>query len=233
MANQDALFTSGRIGNVIFYRVNGKGYARTAPRKYKQSKGTKQSAKDFGHVAQLSKILRKSLSPTLPNYSNRETMYKMSAALRKWLNEGKSLEETIAIEKPEFNDKALFGERFKKELLIDFNTRGKVIITVPRLKIPDDIDAPPNTLYIRLDIAVAGCMLELPAATDAASASIKINYKEGRMDAIQEELKFKCKAGSINVVASSLHYFTRQDGREQENVDDRWTPVAIVAGTIV
>jgi len=233
MANQEALFTNGRIGNVVFYRINGKGYARTAPGKYKLSKATKQSAKDFGHIAQLSKILRKSLSPTLPNYSNRETMYKMSAALRKWLQGENSIDESIAVEKPEFNDKSIFTERFKKELLVDFDTKGKVIISVPRLNIPDDIDAPSNTLYIRMDIAVAGCMLENPAPTDAACTSIKIIYKDGWKDSIQTELKFKYKAGSINVVAVSLHYIIKKDGPEQEIFDDRWTPATIVAAVMV
>src|SRR5215813_10520813 len=121
MASQEALFTNGRIGNVVFYRMNGKGFARTAPHKYKQSKATKQSARDFGHIAQLSKILRKSLSPALPNSTSQKNMYKMSAALRKWLKGEKSIEETITVEKPEFNDESLFSERFKKELLVEFD----------------------------------------------------------------------------------------------------------------
>jgi hypothetical protein len=229
MAKQEAIFTNGRIGNVIFYRWKGMGCARTAPRRIKQTKATKQSAADFGRAVQLSKYLRASLSPAFPHNMKQVIMYKLNAALLSWLRQEKPIAENISFVGLEFNDKSLFSERFRKELLVDFDTKGKVMIAVPRLKIPDDIVAPSHTVSVKLNIAVAGCMLQLPQHTDAAYVSINIPYKDGWTDVIKKELKFNCKAGSINVVAVSLHYITKKDGQELEIFDDRWTPVTILA----
>ena len=83
-----------------------------------------------------------------------------------------------------------------------------------------------------MNIAVAGCMLDFPRHTDAAAAIIEIPYKEGWMPAITKELRFNCKAGSINIVVASLHYIAKKDGQQKEIADDRWTPAAIVAAMI-
>ena len=232
MAKQSAVFNRGRIGNVIFYQWKGIGCARTVPRRVKQTKATKQSAKYFGSAARLSKSLRSSLSPALHNFNKRQVMYKMNAALLNWIRQEKPIEGNISFVGLEFNDKSEFSSRFKKELLVDFDTKGKVIITVPRLKIPNDIVAPSYTSSVRLNIAAAGSMLDLHQLADAASVSIEVPYKDGWMDTIKKELKFNCKAGSINVVVVSLHYIAKKDRLEKEILDVRWTPATIVAAVV-
>src|SRR6185436_3833372 len=156
--------------------------------------------------------------------------YKMNAGLLGWLRQ-KPKEEHISFVGLEFNKKSAFSSRFRKQLLVDFNTKGKVMIAVPQLKIPEDIIAPAYTSSLRLDIAVAGCMLKLPQHSDLASTSIEIPYRDS-VATIKEELKFNCKPDSINVVAVSLHYLTKKDGTEKEIVDDRWTPASIVAAVV-
>lgn len=232
MARQDAFITRGRIGNIVFYQWKGNGYARGAPRRVKQSIATRRSAKDFGHAVQLSKYLRVSLSSALTNYKSREIMYKMNAALLSWLRQSTPIEENISFVGLELNDRSAFSSKFRKGLLIDFSTTGKVLITVPALKIPNDIVAPSNTSSVRLDLAVAGSMLNERRNTDVAATSIEIRYKDGWMDAITKELQFHCKAGSINVVAVSLHYITGKSGAEMEIADERWTPATIVAAVV-
>ena len=172
MAKQDAFITRGKIGNIIFYRSKGNGYARLAPGRIKQSMATRQSAKHFGHAVQLSKFLRASLFPALANPKSREIMYKMNAALLSWLRQPIPIEENISFVGLELNDRSTFGSKFRKELLVDFETKGKVMITVPALKIPNDLVAPSHTALVRLDLAVAGTMLSLPRNTDAAAAIV-------------------------------------------------------------
>ena len=231
MAKHEPILPRGRVGNIILYSWKGISCARTLPSRVKQTKATKQSAKDFGRAVKLSKLLRESLSHALPNYTSREIMYKMNAALLNWLRQQKPIEEDISFVGLEFNDKSPFSARFRKQLVVDFDTKGKVIIKVPRLKIPDDIIAPAHTSSIRLNIAIAGCMLNLSQSTDLASATIKMPSNDS-VAAIKEEMKFTCKPGSINVVAVSLHYITKKDGREKEIIDERWTPASIVAAVV-
>jgi hypothetical protein len=155
----------------------------------------------------------------------------MNAALLSWIREQQASKEYISFVGLEFNENSEFRGRFRKPLGLDFDTKGKVMITIPQLKIPGDIIAPIHTSSIRLDIAIGGCMLDLSQSTDFASTAIKIPYKDSAAP-IKEELKFTCKPGSINVVAASLHYFTKKDGREKEIVNERWTPASIVAAVI-
>jgi len=231
MARQHGTTMRGRIGNIIFYQWKGTGYAKGAPHRVKQSMRTRQSAKDFGHAVQLSRYLRVSLLYALPNYKSRGIMYKMNAALLSWLRQPAPIEENISFVGLELNDKSLFSSKFRKALLIDFSAKGKLIITVPALKIPNDIVAPSNTASVRLDFAVAGTMLRWPQNMGSSAASIEIPYNDGWMDAITKELEFDCKEGALNVVAVSLHY-TCKFGRVREITDERWTPAAIVAAVM-
>src|SRR5215831_10895904 len=189
MAKQEIAFANGRLGNIVFYRLNGTGYARTAPGRVKQTKATKQSAKEFGLAVQISKCLRTALSPALPNHKNRGTMLKMNAALLKWLRQEKPLKENISFVGLEFNDKSPFSEQFQKELSVDFSTKGKAIITIPQLKIPDDIVAPSNTVYVRTNIAIKRYKHKKPTPKDENSISIKIKYKNGSIAPVEQELK--------------------------------------------
>jgi hypothetical protein len=231
MARQHGIAARGRIGNIIFYQWKGTGYAKGAPHRVRQSMRTRQSAKDFGHAVQLSKYLRVMLRYAFPNHKSRQIMYKMNSALLSWLRQPPPIEENISFVGLELNDKSVFSSKFRKGPLIDFSTKGKVIITVPALKIPNDIVAPSNTESVRLDFAVAGTMLRLPRNIDGAAASIEIPYNDGWIDTITKEMKFDCNEGALNVVAVSLHY-TCKFGREREITDERWTPATIVAAVV-
>jgi len=229
MAKQHLFLGNGRIGNVIFYQWKGINCARIATGRVKQSMATKQSAKHFGKAVQLSRSLRMALWPALPNYRNQQIMYKMNSALFSWLHQAQPGEKNISLIGLELNDKTPFRSRFRKELLAGFDTKGKVTITVPQLKIPNDIIAPSNVLSVRLDIAIGGAMLDRPLESNTASVSVEIPYIDGLMPAITKELEYDCKSGSINVVAVSLHYMIKKNGEEQEIADDRWKPATILA----
>ena len=41
---------TGRIGKVIHYKIGNKFYSRSVPKKYKQTKATKEKSFEFGMV---------------------------------------------------------------------------------------------------------------------------------------------------------------------------------------
>jgi hypothetical protein len=228
MAKQDGAFANGRIGNVIFYRWKGIACARSIPTRVKQTKATRQSAKDFGRAVQLSRHLRGYLSPCLPNYKSKEVMHTMNAALLSWLRQ-ENPEEDISFIGLEFNEKSTLSSKLKQQPVVDFSKKGKIIISFPRLKIPEQIPAPSNTTSVRMDIGAVGLILsdfQVPAFT---SASVEIPYKDGLLPEMKKELAFNCKPGSLNVVAMSLHYIATKYSEVKEVVDPRWLPAAIIA----
>ena len=202
---------------------------RTVPDRVRQTKATRQSAKVFGRAVELSKGIRSFLSPCLPNYKGKEVMYTMNAALLSWLRQEKP-EEHISFVGLEFNEKSTMTSKLKQQPLVDFSKKGKVIISFPQLKIPEDIVAPSNTTSVRMDIAAVGFMFsELFQPTALAKANVEIAYKKGLLPVVKKELAFNCKPGSLNIVAMSLHYITSKYSDVKEITDDRWMPAAIIA----
>jgi hypothetical protein len=229
MAKRDAAFTSGRVGNLIYYQWKGIPCVRTIPYKVRQTKATRQSAKNFGRAVKLSQGLRGYLSPCLPNYKSKAVMHTMNAALLTWLRQEKP-EENISFVGLEFNEKSTLTSKLKQQPIVDFSKKGKILISFPRLKIPDDLLAPSNTTSVRMDIAAVGFIFsELFQPTAFAKASVEIPYKKGLLPAVKGELAFNFKPGSLNVIAMSLHYITSKYSVVKEIADERWTPSAIIA----
>ena len=227
MAKQDGGYTNGRIGNLIYYKWRGIPCIRTVPDRVKQTKATKQSAKDFGRAVQLSRCLRTFLSPCLPDYKSKPVMYAMNAALLSWFRQEKAIAEHISFVGVEFNEKSTLASKFRQQPGVDFSKKGKIVISFPELRIPEDIVAPSNTTSVRIAFAAVGCMFPQLFPTGLASDSIEIPYKGGLLPAMKKELAFK--PGSLNVVAMSLRYTTSKNSEVNEVTDKHWRPAAIIA----
>jgi hypothetical protein len=232
MAKQDAVFTNGRIGNVIYYQWKGIGCVRSAPARVRQTKATRQSAKNFGRAAQFSRHLRACLSPCLPNYKSKEVMHTMNAALLSWLRQEKP-EDNISFVGLEFNEKSNLASKLRQQPVVDFGKKGKIVISFPPLKIPQDVPAPSNTKSVRIDIAAVGCMFPELQVTGFASVSIEIPYKGESLPVMKKELEFKGKPGGLNVVAMSLRYTTSKYSEVKEITDQRWMPAAIIGAQMI
>ncbi len=76
---------TGRIGNVIYYKMGGKYYMRAAPRKYKQTKETKARAKEFGRASTLGSIIRMEMGSLIFNPGNRKMQTQLVAQVFDWL----------------------------------------------------------------------------------------------------------------------------------------------------
>ncbi len=63
MALQKEIFVSGKIGNVVFYKMYGKFFSRSAPEKVTQTKAMKAHANVFGRASGLGRVVRKALLP--------------------------------------------------------------------------------------------------------------------------------------------------------------------------
>jgi len=225
MAKQDGAYTNGRIGNLIYYKWRGIPCVRSVPDRVKQTKATKQSAKHFGRAVQLSRCLRAYLSPCLPDHKSKPVMYAMNAALMSWFRQEQPMAEHISFVGVEFNEKSTLASKFRQQPAVDFSKNGKIVISFPELRIPEDIVAPSNTTSVRIGLAAVGCMFPGFNPTGVTSESIEIPYKQGALPAMKKELA--CKPGSLNVVAMCLRYKTKNS--EMEITEQRWMPAAIIA----
>ena len=202
---------------------------RTVADRVRQTKATKQSAKDFGRAVQLSRILRGYLSPCLPDYKSKPTMHTMNAALLSWFRQEKPLEEHISFVGLEFNEKSTLTSKFRQQPEVDFSQKGKIVVSFPGLRIPEDIVAPPHTTSVQIKIGVVCFVFSAFNASGFGSDSIEIPYKAS-LPPMKKEVMLKGKLGDLNVVAMSLRYTTSQYSDVNEITDPKWMPAAIIAG---
>ena len=85
MATADVGF-SGRIANLIYYKMYGKTYVRSAPSKVKQTKATKAKATIFGRASVLGKVIRGQLRSVIPFPSDHKMQIRLVSAIIQWLN---------------------------------------------------------------------------------------------------------------------------------------------------
>ncbi|WP_089804236.1 hypothetical protein [Chitinophaga sp. YR627] len=82
MALQTSIFPfTGRLGNMIGYRRNGKYYLRSMPQKVRQTKATRSAAKRFGIASKRGALLRRSIYGELDISCDSTHVTRLTAAL--------------------------------------------------------------------------------------------------------------------------------------------------------
>jgi len=85
MPSQINVQITGRIQNVVFYKLGDKYYARSVPGKVKQTKGTKKCATEFGKASRIGATLRKQLLPVIPFPADNKMQTSLVSVLFQWL----------------------------------------------------------------------------------------------------------------------------------------------------
>lgn len=81
MPSQINVQLTGRIQNLIFYKVGDKYYARTAPARVRQTKATKKRASEFGKASRVGKSLRQQLLSVIPFPADNKMQTRLVSAL--------------------------------------------------------------------------------------------------------------------------------------------------------
>jgi len=85
MAKAPDLGFTGRVGNLIFYNVNGNKYVRTMPSKVRQTKATKAKASEFGKASTLGSLIRSQMLPIVANPKDLKMQTRLVSAVYQWL----------------------------------------------------------------------------------------------------------------------------------------------------
>ena len=88
MPSQINVQLTGRIKNLICYKVGDKYYTRTAPGKVKQTKATKKRATEFGKASGMGKCMRQQLLPVIPFPADNKMQTRLVSVLFQWLRAG-------------------------------------------------------------------------------------------------------------------------------------------------
>jgi hypothetical protein len=235
MAIQKDVILTGRIGNMIFYKRNGKYCSRAIPDQVRQTKPTKARAKEFGKASSLAKAIRQQLLPVIPFPADNNMQTRLITAVFQWLKEaGSSRTERMSklylIEGFQFTTEGNeILKRWKTSPAISIPAAGVLEIKIPAF-IPDkSIVAPANTESVVLKISAGSCNPEMGMATGNDSAELSINYDSKQVAAQMLLLKFPMPKGSLVVTGASLQYTVSKKNNPQLNTNKAFMPAGIVA----
>lgn len=231
MARQKTTILTGKVANLIYYEFRGKPCCRSMPDKVKQTKATKQAAKDFGKAVRLSKLFRKRLTAVLPDPVDKPMMYRFNSVLRKWIHAGqpasnKEKNKLSFLSDFQFNQKCRLKESINKPFKVMWTEPGKIYVDIPELK-RDNISAPKGTQTIQCNIAAISCKVNEPATGRLFKTSVDIDYRQLPATPIHIEMPFVVKPGELTLVVVGIKYIALQKGEPEEITDYKWLPAGI------
>jgi len=209
MAKREPMLVTGKVGNVIFYTWKGIPCVRSVPRRVRQTKATKQSAKHFGHAVELSQFVRVAFKEVIGNYKDRAIMLRLNTALFHWLRQEKPQRE-LSFVGFEFDPESELKFKFQKTLECEVGDNGIVKVTIPAFKIPADIVFPTGAERLQFTIGIVSCDLAHSAILDYNQGKIEIPLQTGETRSKKVELRLTPKGKTINMVAAGLRYLTKE-----------------------
>jgi hypothetical protein len=202
------------------------------PARVRQTKATKESAKLFGKAVTITKILRRRLSSLL-DPDDRAIINCMNKAVLKSVRSGELQKDQFNgrlsfLHGLDLNEATSFESRFKKQLVTDFTGDGKIILSVSRLNIAEDISAPSNAASAILRIAVASSGFDDPLMLPGYNTQLRISLRQKNLPAQKIVVPFAPRKDHITIIAASLQY----SADEENNLviaKKQWLPVALIA----
>jgi hypothetical protein len=222
MALQMTTYVAGRMDNVVFYKRGGTYIARSVPNQVHQSPATKQRSKNFGIAASAGRMLRQSLTPSLPFPKDKNMQSRFSGAIARWLQQQNVDALLPANDLPyingfDFNEATSISERWKTNIIVLRPSDALMTIQMPAFIPTVAIAAPAYTESVTCCFSVAACQLANAALPSGYSVSINVPYNDELRDAQVLPMPVATGAGVLVVVAASMKYHLASGQTDQRN----------------
>jgi len=233
MAKQSNLFYRGTVGKLVYYELNGGYYVRSKPTRVNQTAATKASAARFGMAVRNGNAIRQQLLLLLPDAKDRRIMYRLNAAVYKWLLSPSFInpvpnQPVDALTGFQFNEKTSWAERMKLPLQVDWQMNNEVVVTIPTIQPTASITAPAGTQEVQMQIMAINCQVANNTVTASAGENIIIPYTSALQPQRQFTLPLSAISGELAIVAASLQYIIRSSHGMMVETKMQWKPAAII-----
>lgn len=233
MPSQINVQLTGRVNNLICYKVGDKYYIRTAPVKVKQTKATKKRAGEFGKASSIGKCLRQQLLPAIPFAADNKMQTRLVSALFQWLRSDydpvQPCGDVPFVNNFQFTEGYAITERWMVALEVANTEPGLLELKIPAFVPVKSISAPTGTVSLKCNIAVAGCDVVNGVATGGISTSILYDYNEAEVTEQIVSLPVPTSAGSLVVTAISLEYNSIKNGHLEKTKNKAFMPSGMVS----
>jgi hypothetical protein len=222
------IFSTGKIGPVVFYLRNGTKCSRVHNPHIKQTKATIAAAKRFGCAIRYAKWLRYGIKSIMHDEKDRSIMYKMNKAVQYWLRMNPDLmvchDRLMYLHDLNINER----ERIRFQVEVDWSQAGNVLVKFPAFNPKRHLAGKSGTSQIIWKIAVAGVITtgDLPWPVPGSETSFRTPYDDVNLPENEIKLPYTLLPGTINIVAIALHLCFDKHGTRQK--DKTWEPAGLV-----
>ncbi len=209
MAKQSAQYYTGRMGNTIFYQLNGGYYIRSVPAMVKQAAATKIRSANFSIAVSAGRVLRSLLQPALPFPKDKKMQNSFAGAIMKWLKLQSLQDLQPATNLPyiqnfQFNEKTNLNERWKVALAVTKVSDSLLQLHIPAFIPTDKIAAPARTTSVNCVVVAASCTLQNAVSNGSSEYAFTIPYTNEEIPGQIINLPLDMPQGSLIIVAVSL-----------------------------
>jgi len=201
---------TGKIGDLIYSRVGDSIIVRTAPTKMRQTEATKKRSAEFGRASRIGKNLRMQLKPVIFFPSDNKMHTRLISALLLWLRKsyeaGTPCTDIRFIKGFQFTEGDAISARWRVHLEVSQPKDGLLELKIPAFVPIKKMDAPPGTMSVKCDIAVACFNMESGKPGDGISTSICYDYNEVEEPERIVPLPVTTTPGSLIVTAICLQF---------------------------
>lgn len=178
MGKQPPMGVTGRIANIIHYRIGDSFYTRKAPRKFKQTKATKLRAREFGRASTIGCAIRGLLHEAIPDPSDRKMHGRLVSVLFEWLrnynNRKPGENHTGIFEDFSFTESTEIRGRWRVNLQLKNPSPGQVQIYIPGFVPKESIRAPAGSDSVICRIAIG--TLDVPSGKALEKSFTELVY---------------------------------------------------------
>jgi len=229
---------TGRIQNLVFYKLGDRYCVRTIPQKVKQTKATKARGKQFGVASRAGAALRRQLLPMIPFPSDNNMQTRLVSAIYGYLRSiGNALPEQVDqlahIDGFQFTTGCTILERWKVRLTVSRQAEGGLQLHIPAFTPAKNISAPAETVAVVCGISAGGFDRTTGNPTGGFSTSLRFEYNSDEVAAQVIPVPIPTPQGSVIVTAISLEYKMMKNGHKVPVNKKAFMPSGIVSATYV
>jgi hypothetical protein len=203
----------GRIGNIIHYKMNGKLYTRSVPRKYKQTKGTKANSREFGMASTIGKVIRENLQSVIFETDDRKMQTRLVGKIYKWLQVARHQPASTETQ-PTFvffqfsTGNPGLSARWLVELKVSRLTDGQIQIAIPSFIPKSAFRAPGKASSVICRIA--SVVIDVENKKEIGTAENEISYTLDQNKVAAEKIiqELPMPSGSLLVTGLCLDFTT-------------------------
>jgi len=230
MARLDGKFLKGIVGNATLKKWRDQQIIQIKTHSPRQTEATKKSANLFGKASSLGKLIRQDLANVncdgrMVNNLNFEDQKILSQCFDKETEQFIFHEQSFSnLEGFEFNAKSLLKNYLWVKPVLTI-TNDALLVTLPEIKIPEELNFPVNANLCVLRIKVGLIALKAGYRREMQYQDIDIELGQGIVPA--QVWSFIIAQGCLCIASATLYYYKKEGNIQTAINTKQFSPSAI------